>query len=96
MEPEIALATLHHAVDLGVGFLDTADVYGAGDNERLIAQLLKDRREDVTLATKFGILGDPRRRSEGGASTRGDRAYVHEAVDASLRRSASTRSTSIT
>ncbi|MFC0449353.1 aldo/keto reductase [Rhodococcus jostii] len=86
IEPEKALATLHHAVDLGVSFLDTADVYGAGDNERLIAQLLKDRRGEVTLATKFGILGDPRKRSEGGASTRGDRAYVHEAVDASLRR----------
>ncbi|WP_072688988.1 aldo/keto reductase [Rhodococcus marinonascens] len=86
IEPEKALATLHHTVDLGVTFIDTADVYGDGDNERLIAKLLKDRREEVTLATKFGIQGDPRKRREGGVSLRGDRAYVHAAVDASLRR----------
>ncbi|MEV0945261.1 aldo/keto reductase [Rhodococcus sp. NPDC049939] len=85
-DSETALATLHHTVDIGVNFIDTADVYGDGDNERLIAQFLKDRREEVTLATKFGILRDPGARREGGASARGDRAYVHTAADASLRR----------
>jgi len=76
-----SLATLHHAVDAGVSFLDTADMYGAGSNERLVGRLLAQRRDEVTLATKFGItLG------ESGMSTRGDAAYVRSACDASLER----------
>ncbi len=51
-----ALATLHHVVDSGIDLIDTADVYGAGSNERLIGRLLADRRAEVTLATKFGIV----------------------------------------
>ncbi|AOW91691.1 aldo/keto reductase [Rhodococcus sp. WMMA185] len=86
IDSEKALATLHHTVDLGVTFIDTADVYGAGDNERLLARFLKDRRDDVTLATKFGIQGETRKLREGGVSIRGDRTYVHEAADASLQR----------
>ena len=54
-----SLATLHRAVDLGVTFIDTANIYGGGDNERLIAKLLADRRDEVTLATKFGISANP-------------------------------------
>lgn len=53
-------ATLHRCVDLGVTFIDTADIYGVDDNERLIAKLLADRREEVTVATKFGIAGGNR------------------------------------
>ena len=78
-----SLATLHHAVDRGVTFIDTADVYGAGSNERLIARLLADRRAEVTLATKFGIQQDGDLTT---MTTRGDAAYVSQACDASLRR----------
>ena len=54
-----SLATLNHCLDVGVTFIDTADIYGGGDNERLIAKLLPNRRDEVTLATKFGIAGNP-------------------------------------
>ena len=54
-----SLATLHRCLDLGVTFIDTANIYGNGNNERLIADLLADRRDEVTLATKFGITGNP-------------------------------------
>ena len=54
-----SLATLHRCLDLGVTFIDTANVYGGGNNERLIAKLLADRRDEVTLATKFGIASNP-------------------------------------
>lgn len=82
-DPADGLATLNHAVDVGVTFIDTANVYGLGSNEELISQLLRDRRDEVTLATKFGIASNP---VTGGRSTRGDRAYVLESADASLRR----------
>src|ERR1043165_2640702 len=52
-----SLAVLNHALDRGINFLDTADMYGRGANERLLAQLLQARRDDVVLATKFGIVG---------------------------------------
>jgi aryl-alcohol dehydrogenase-like predicted oxidoreductase len=78
-----AIATLHRALDLGVTFLDTADMYGGGDNEELLATVLADRRAEVTLATKFGILtgedGYP-------SGVDGSPAYVRRACDASLRR----------
>lgn len=78
-----ALRTLHHAVDAGVSFIDTADVYGSGSNEELIAQLLAERRGEVQLATKFGIVGNP---AGGYSGVRGDTAYVRQAVENSLRR----------
>lgn len=78
-----ALRTLHHAVDAGVSFIDTADVYGGGSNEELIAQLLAERRGEVQLATKFGIVGNP---AGGYSGVRGDTAYVRQAVENSLRR----------
>lgn len=90
-DPAEALRTLHGAVDLGVTFIDTADAYGAqrpstsgpaGTNEELIAELLKDRRDEVQIATKFGITGQ----AGTGPAVRGDREYVREACDASLRR----------
>jgi aryl-alcohol dehydrogenase-like predicted oxidoreductase len=78
-----ALSTLHHSVDAGVSFIDTADIYGGGSNEKLIAELLKQRRDEVQLATKFGLVGNP---AKGYADIRGDAAYVKQAVESSLRR----------
>jgi aryl-alcohol dehydrogenase-like predicted oxidoreductase len=78
--------TLNRALDLGVNFLDTADMYGFGQNEELIGSVLESRREDVVLATKFGI------RTSGPGGTSGDSAidsspeYAVQACDASLKR----------
>ncbi|PVZ55719.1 aldo/keto reductase [Arthrobacter sp. H-02-3] len=83
VDPVEALKTLHHALDAGVTFLDTADIYGGGSNEELIGRLLKERRDDVQLATKFGLVGTP---SAGYTDIRGDAAYVKQAVDRSLQR----------
>lgn len=81
-----SLATLNRALDLGVTFLDTADVYGGGANERLIAELLATRRDEVTLATKFGIAGNPTDPDAGAPTFRGDAAYVRQSIDESLGR----------
>ncbi|MEU1958878.1 aldo/keto reductase [Nocardia sp. NPDC019255] len=81
-DDEQSIATLHHALDLGVTLLDTADFYGAGHNEELIGRAIAGRRDDVVLATKFGFanrLGEPTR-------IRGDAVYVRQACEASLRR----------
>lgn len=78
-----SLATLRHAVDIGVTLIDTANVYGMGSNEELIAKLLKERRDEVQLATKFGINSNPR---TGEFRLRGDRAYARESLEASLDR----------
>ncbi|MDV3130837.1 aldo/keto reductase [Mycobacterium sp. 29Ha] len=81
-----SLTTLHRCIDLGVTFIDTANVYGGGENERLIAQLLADRRDEVTLATKFGITGNPANRAAQELAARGDAAYVRACIDESLQR----------
>jgi aryl-alcohol dehydrogenase-like predicted oxidoreductase len=81
-----SLATLHRCVDLGVTFIDTANIYGGGENEKLIAKLLTNRRDEVTLATKFGISGNPADRAAGRIGVRGDAAYVRQCIDDSLRR----------
>jgi len=81
-----SLATLHFCVDLGVTFIDTANVYGGGANEKLISKLLTDRRDEVTLATKFGIAGNPADRAAGELTARGDAAYVRACIDESLQR----------
>ena len=81
-----SLATLNHCLDLGVTFIDTANVYGGGDNERLIAKLLADRRDEVTLATKFGIASNPADSAAGQRPVRGDAAYVRQCIDESLAR----------
>jgi aryl-alcohol dehydrogenase-like predicted oxidoreductase len=83
VDPADALQTLHHAVDAGVSFIDTADVYGGGSNEELIARLLKERRGEVQLATKFGLVGTP---ATGYSDIQGDAAYVRRAADRSLQR----------
>jgi aryl-alcohol dehydrogenase-like predicted oxidoreductase len=78
-----AIATIHRALELGVNFLDTADAYGPFKNERLVGHAIKDRRDEVVLATKFGNV-----RSEQGErlGIRGDREYVLAACEASLER----------
>jgi aryl-alcohol dehydrogenase-like predicted oxidoreductase len=81
-----SLATLQRCLDLGVTFIDTANVYGNGNNERLISGLLADRRDEVTLATKFGITGNPANRGAGELVARGDAAYVRQCIDESLQR----------
>lgn len=81
-----SLVTLHRAVDLGVTFIDTANIYGGGANERLISGLLADRRDEVTLATKFGIVGNPADRASGKSGARGDATYVRQCIDESLGR----------
>src|ERR1700726_520781 len=60
-----SLATLNRCLDLDVTFIDTANVYGGGNNERLIAKLLADPRDEVTLATKFGVASNPADRGAG-------------------------------
>lgn len=86
VDDDESLATLHRCLDLGVTFIDTANIYGNGDNERLIARLLADRRDEVTLATKFGITGNPADRAAGRPNIRGDAAYVRQCLDESLQR----------
>src|ERR1700742_2905288 len=81
-----SLATLNRCLDLGVTFIDTANVYGGGNNERLIAKLLANRRDEVTLATKFGIASNPADRAAGRQPVRGDAAYVRQCIDESLAR----------
>ncbi|MEP6463357.1 MAG: aldo/keto reductase [Frankiaceae bacterium] len=78
-----ALATIRRALDLGVTFLDTADMYGPFTNERLVGRAIAGRRDEVQLATKFGIM-----RSEHGArlGINGSPDYVRTACDASLQR----------
>ena len=79
-----SLATIHRALDLGVTFLDTADVYGIGDNEELVGRAIKSRRERVFLATKFGIVRD--RNNPRARALSGKPEYVKSACEASLRR----------
>ncbi|HWF25440.1 MAG TPA: aldo/keto reductase [Solirubrobacteraceae bacterium] len=78
-----SIATIHRALDLGVNFLDTADMYGPFTNEQLVGRAIRGRRDEVVLATKFGIA-----RGEGGErlGVRGDPEYVRQACHASLRR----------
>src|SRR3954454_3603452 len=78
-----AIATIHRALELGVNFLDTADMYGPFTNEKLVGRAIADRRDQVVLASKFGNV-----RGENGEllGIRGDPDYVHKACDASLQR----------
>jgi aryl-alcohol dehydrogenase-like predicted oxidoreductase len=78
-----SIATLHRALELGVTLLDTADVYGAGHNEVLVGRAIHDRRDQVQLATKFGIDRDV---SSDERQVHGKRAYVRASCDDSLLR----------
>jgi aryl-alcohol dehydrogenase-like predicted oxidoreductase len=78
-----SIATIHHALDRGVTFLDTADMYGVGRNEELVGRAIRDRRDQAFLATKFGNV----RGTEGEfLGVKGDPDYVRAACEASLRR----------
>jgi aryl-alcohol dehydrogenase-like predicted oxidoreductase len=78
-----SIATIHRAIELGINFLDTADVYGPYTNEELVGRAIADRRDRVVLATKFGN----RRSPDGGwAGISGEPDYVRRACDASLQR----------
>lgn len=79
-----SLATIDRAIELGINFLDTADVYGPFKNEELVGKALKGRRDKVVLATKFGIVRDPNNPAARGVSGKPD--YVRKACEASLRR----------
>ncbi|MFN2443904.1 MAG: aldo/keto reductase, partial [Thermoanaerobaculia bacterium] len=78
-----AIATIHRSIDLGATFLDTADMYGPFTNEKLVGKAIRDRRESVVIATKFGNV-----RGEDGSflGIDGSPDYVRNACDASLRR----------
>jgi aryl-alcohol dehydrogenase-like predicted oxidoreductase len=80
-DDEESIATIHRALELGVTLLDTANVYGNGANEELVGRAIAGRRDEVVLATKFGIVF-----SDGGPTPRGDAAYVKQCCEDSLRR----------
>jgi aryl-alcohol dehydrogenase-like predicted oxidoreductase len=78
-----SIATIHRAIELGVTFLDTADIYGMGRNEQLVGKAIRDRRDKVVLATKFGNV----RKADGTfVGVNGKPDYVRSACEASLRR----------
>jgi aryl-alcohol dehydrogenase-like predicted oxidoreductase len=83
-DDEESIRTIHRALDLGITMLDTADMYGTGDNEELVGRAIAGRRDDVFIATKFGIVRDPNDPKKRGID--GSSAYVAAACEASLFR----------
>src|SRR5205807_8198571 len=79
-----SIATIHRALDLGINFLDTADMYGIGENEKLLGRAIRDRRDRAFLCTKFAVMRDPQTKGMLGVSGRPE--YVRSACDASLQR----------
>jgi len=79
-----SIATIHRTLELGIFFLDTADVYGPHTNEELVGRAIKGRRHEVILATKFGIVRDPKNPGTRGVS--GKPEYVRQSCEGSLRR----------
>ena len=83
VDPDEAVDTIRHALDLGCSLLDTADIYGAGENERLVGRAIKGRRKEVVLATKGGFVTDV----SGNVTGRdGSAQHLRAAVEASLQR----------
>jgi aryl-alcohol dehydrogenase-like predicted oxidoreductase len=78
-----SIATIHRAIDIGIDFLDTADIYGPFTNEQLVGRAIRDRRDAVVLATKFGNVRSPEGKFLG---INGRPEYVRQACDASLQR----------
>ncbi len=81
---EESLATIHRALELGIYFLDTSDMYGPHTNEQLVGKAIKGRRNQFFIATKFGVVRDPADPTRRGVD--GSPAYVRSAVEGSLRR----------
>ena len=79
-----SIATIHRAIELGINFLDTADVYGPYKNEELVGKAIRGKREQVVLATKFGIVRDPSQPNV--RSVSGKREYVRKSCEGSLKR----------
>ncbi|MBA2620259.1 MAG: aldo/keto reductase, partial [Acidobacteria bacterium] len=79
-----SIKTIHRALELGVNFLDTADMYGYGDNEELVGKVIKGKRDEFVIATKFAIERD--RTDENVRGVNGKPEYVRQAVEASLKR----------
>ncbi len=79
-----SIATIHRALELGINFLDTADVYGPFKNEELVGKAIKGKRDKIVLATKFGIVRDPSQPNVRSVSGKPD--YVRQSCEASLRR----------
>jgi aryl-alcohol dehydrogenase-like predicted oxidoreductase len=79
-----SIATIHRALELGINFLDTADVYGPYKNEELVGRAIKGKRDNIVLATKFGIVRDPSNPDVRGVNGKPD--YVRKSCDASLKR----------
>lgn len=77
-----SIATIHRALELGINFLDTADMYGMGRNEELVGRAIGDRRESVVLASKFGVVRGP---DPGLRGVSGRPEYVHQACERSLK-----------
>src|SRR5256885_10718085 len=79
-----SIATIHRALELGINFLDTADMYGPYKNEELVGRAIKGKRDKVVLATKFGIVRDPANPNVRGVNGKPD--YIRRSCEASLRR----------
>jgi aryl-alcohol dehydrogenase-like predicted oxidoreductase len=79
-----SIATIHRALELGIDFLDTSDAYGPFTNEELVGRAIRGRRDQVVLATKFGLMRDPANPAARGVN--GRPVYVRQACEASLRR----------
>jgi len=79
-----SIATIHRALELGINFLDTADVYGPHKNEELVGRAVKGKRDKIVLATKFGIVRDPANPSVRGVNGKPD--YIRRSCEASLKR----------
>jgi len=79
-----SIATIHRAIELGITFFDTADVYGPFKNEELVGRAIRGKRDKLVIATKFGIVRDPNNPKERGVNGRPE--YIRQACDASLKR----------
>src|ERR1700683_5108236 len=79
-----SIATIHRALELGINFLDTADVYGPHKNEELVGRAIKGKRDKIVLATKFGIVRDPANPQVRGVNGKPD--YIRRSCEASLKR----------
>jgi len=77
-----SIATIHRAIELGINFLDTADVYGPHKNEELVGRAIRGKRDKIVLATKFGIVRDPQNPAARGVNGKPD--YVRQSCEASL------------